>query len=180
MNHKVSSIHAASNYQLPAANSKMQNEPNSRIPGVPPPPLSAKRTQSQPRRTCGGPKNRNACRVEAERRRKPNFQQTNIHSTIYNIQSNGPISTYRWRLAGLPVSKYAKRTQSQPPRTCGGPKNRNEPNLPPPLSSRAAGCGAKRSRPKPRDPQNTIAGGDSKQTNPAHTPEMRNEPNGSF
>ncbi len=36
---------------------KMRNEPNSRIPGVPPPPISAKRTQ---------------------------LPHTNIHSTIYN------------------------------------------------------------------------------------------------
>ncbi len=35
----------------------MRNEPNSRIPGVQPPPISAKRTQFQPRRTCGRPKN---------------------------------------------------------------------------------------------------------------------------
>ena len=34
---------------------KIRNEPNPRTPSIPPPPISAKRTQSQPWRTCGGP-----------------------------------------------------------------------------------------------------------------------------
>ena len=41
----------------PVEDTKKRNEPNSSMPSVPPPPVSAKRTQSQPRRTCGGPKN---------------------------------------------------------------------------------------------------------------------------
>ena len=50
---------------------KKRNEPNFSLPSIPPPPIYAKRTQSQPRRTCGGQKNETnpiyrtgaACRV---------------------------------------------------------------------------------------------------------------------
>ncbi len=63
---------------------------------------------------------------------------------------------------GMPCPYLAKQTQFTPRRTCGRPKMRNEPNpstsilrkrtqFPLPLSSRASGCGAKRSGPKPRD-----------------------------
>ena len=41
----------------PPASPIMRNEPNSSIPSVQPPDIYAKRTQFQPRRTCGGPKN---------------------------------------------------------------------------------------------------------------------------
>ncbi len=61
------------------------------------PPNYTKRTQYQPQRTCGRPKNT----------KRTQFPATNIHSTIYNIQSNGPISARRHPAA----SNYAKRTQ---------------------------------------------------------------------
>ena len=84
-----------------------------------------------------------------------------------------PITTYRWRLAGLPIPKYAKRTQSQ---LLASPIMRNEPN---PCSrchperQAAERSAAAQSR---GICQNTIAGGDSKQTMP-HDPKMRNKPN---
>ena len=59
---------------------KMRNEPNPGTRSVPPPPISTKRTQFHPQRTCGRPKNT----------KRTQFQTTNIHSTIYNIQSLGP------------------------------------------------------------------------------------------
>ncbi len=64
----------------------------------------------------------------------------------------------------------------QPPRQ--PPKMRNEPNCHPRVASRAAGCGAKRSGPKPRDLFNHHRQRRF-QTNkpPSAPPIMRNEPN---
>ena len=79
---------------------KMRNEPNSSIPSALPPLVSAKRTQSQPRRTRGRRKIRNEpnprCGHFTKRtqfaptaapivRNKPNFRR-NPQYTFYNIQ----------------------------------------------------------------------------------------------
>ncbi len=76
----------------------MRNEPNSRIPSAPPPPISAKRTQfiipptshrhlfRETNPIC--PTSTITHRNYAKRTQ---FPTTNIHSTIYNIQSLAPI-----------------------------------------------------------------------------------------
>ena len=76
------------------------NEPNSSIPSVPPPPISAKRTQfatkpyPHPHKKC----ETNPIYAYPSLAHNPNYAKrtqlpnTNIHSTIYNLQSPGPIS----------------------------------------------------------------------------------------
>ncbi len=80
---------------------KMRNDPNSRIPSVPPPPISAKRTQSTLPPPGHTPNVRN----------EPNFHPA-ARPTTQNMR-NEPNLPYGH---GMPCPKNAKRTQSQHPR----------------------------------------------------------------
>ncbi len=52
------------------------------------------------------------------------------HAVPPQCETN-PISPRPTANRQKPKAAFAKRTQSHPRRTCGGPKNRNEPNFPP-------------------------------------------------
>ncbi len=95
---------------------KMQNEPNSSIPGVPPPrphPKNTKRTQSHPdkyaKRTQSQPANSQSPKAKSQKmRNEPNFacptaQLFTIHCSLFTL--------------------FTKRTQFQRRPTCGRPKN---------------------------------------------------------
>ncbi len=156
---KRTQFHKA-NWQKPTANSQnmrnepnltpanLRNEPNSRIPSVPTHPKNTKRTQF-------------TVPLKSRRHSDPTLRETNpIYRTAgvspafqSPIMRNEPNLPYRWRLAGIPIPHYAKRTQftvplasprhSNPPscetnpiyRTAGvspafrSPITRNEPNL---------------------------------------------------
>ena len=137
------------NSQKPKAKSQqpnMRNEPNSRTPSVPPPPIYAKRTQFPPGQhpkaksqklllqnepnlhhahPASHQKNETNpiyphaplftihCSLLTILRKRTQFPTNNIHSTIDNIQSLGPIPTAGdlWR------TKKAKQTQFTPPST---------------------------------------------------------------
>ncbi len=91
---------------------KTQNEPNSPHAHTAPRQKNAKRTQFQPRRTCGIPKN-------AERTQfYPPYCLMPIAYCLFSAKRTqlhpaGPVEN----------QKTAKRTQSHPQRTCGRPKN---------------------------------------------------------
>ena len=79
----------------PAPPQKMQNEPNFRIPGVPPPPISTKRTQFAPTVTLPHPKKSKRTQFPA-RRKTPNLQYT-----IYTIQSLGVVFLLHCGIKGV-------------------------------------------------------------------------------
>ena len=84
-------------------NPKIRNEPNFHIPRVPPPPISAKRTQFAPTSTL--PRTKNAKRTQSQ---PPIYI---LQSTIYN-----PMAQFLVPLASRRFShpNYAKRTQFAP------------------------------------------------------------------
>ncbi len=155
----------------------MRNKPNSRMPAVPPPHISAKRTQftvlptsrqlgPQPKfcetnpiyRTAGvspaSPPPNFTKRTQFHPRGTPNTQnELNLphrhHHHDPKCETN-PI----YPIATIITTQNAKRTQFAHTTTLHPTKNAKRTQSQPSLSSRAAGCGAKRSGPKPRDPLN--------------------------
>ncbi len=101
-----------------------RNEPNSRIPGVPPPPVSAKRTQFTPTPACPttqkyetNPITRTGdSRTAPTTRNEPNFacptprqHPKNTKRTQFSspVMQNEPNFPYRWRLAGLSLAGFS-------------------------------------------------------------------------
>ena len=99
----------------PAQDPKMRNEPNSHKPTA-----NRQRPTAKKRET-------NPIPTPAITQNKPNSRTAAILSPFpAPIMRNEP-NLHLPQLGQR--SKYAKRTQSQPRRTCGGPKIRNEPNF---------------------------------------------------
>ena len=211
MNHKVSSIHAASNYQLPAANSKMQNEPNlspaqdSNTPNEPnlrllqlgPRSKYAKRTQFPYTRCPAAPhfsetnpipatadlwRTKKSKRLSRRSGAKTETQFPANKYTFYNLQytiqwpnfhvplaSRQPPRVQICKTNPIPATadlwrtKKSKRTQFTAPAVIPSGGLRSEAQ-PPKAEGSAKHHRRRRFQTK----------------NPAHTPEMRNEPNGSF
>ncbi len=142
----------------PAHDQNTRNEPNSRTPGVQPPPISAKRTLKA-----------NARHRRASTYLTPVFQPGSSHNQKERNEPNPGTHS-------VPPPNYAKRTQSQPRRTCGGPKKpkrtQSQPGQPPKC--------AKRNKP---NKDNARCNRAAPIFNPhgsggyAHDPKIRNEPN---
>ena len=109
----------------------MQNEPNSRIPMVPPNHIYAKRTQSQPRWTCGGSKNAKRTQFtlanqptplakgQSRRAGEPNFRR-NPQYTFYNLQYTipwPPLPAYHAERSEVPMHIREPNLPSRPQST---------------------------------------------------------------